>query len=359
MAARLAQMTGRKHSRQLLRRLSALFLLSHLANGRAQTASCAFPARCRFSISPLLICHACIVLRPGSPLSLLAHDFVRCAAALCVSRYRLLKLVGEGTFSQLIVAEDTFAPSPPSQHHLAGMYGSATISDPNGGAPGVSPGHSPTQAAPGQAPLIPRFRLVALKVMNSKYAFIGVQELDKLFTLNQRDQHGWCPIVRVQGPGAFYFHTHLVLVLELLGPALLSYMKTLPRGRVPVCQLRKIALQLVLALGYVSNAGMIHGDIKPENVLLSSSASSASSRSVKCKLIDYGNAMTMQEAAAYYEDFEVQTLYYRAPEVKRREGERPSQIAPGSSHWSDTLSASSHCFPAAFFVLVLVRFPSR
>jgi serine/threonine protein kinase len=31
--------------------------------------------------------------------------------------------------------------------------------------------------------------------------------------------------------------------------------------------------------------------------------------------IDFGNAMTLHEAQAYYEDFEVQTLYYRAPEV--------------------------------------------
>lgn len=174
------------------------------------------------------------------------------------SRYRVLRLVGEGTFSQLVVAEDTFAPSPPSQHHLAGMYGSATCNE----APHTSSlQHS---APPGGQQVIPRHRLVALKIMNSKYAFIGVQELDKLYTLNQRDQRSWCPIVRVQGPGAFYFQTHLVIVLELLGPALLAYMKTLPRGRVPVEQLRKIALQLVLALGYVSTAGMIHGDIKPE-----------------------------------------------------------------------------------------------
>lgn len=170
----------------------------------------------------------------------------------------MLRLVGEGTFSQLVVAEDTFAPSPPSQHHLAGMYGSATCNE----APHTSSlQHS---APPGGQQVIPRHRLVALKIMNSKYAFIGVQELDKLYTLNQRDQRSWCPIVRVQGPGAFYFQTHLVIVLELLGPALLAYMKTLPRGRVPVEQLRKIALQLVLALGYVSTAGMIHGDIKPE-----------------------------------------------------------------------------------------------
>lgn len=147
--------------------------------------------------------------------------------------------MGEGTFSQLVVAEDTFAPSPPSQHHLAGLYGSASITVSS------SPAATGLHGSPHGPTTIPRHRLVALKVMNSKYAFIGLQELDKLFLLNQRDQRAWCPIVRVQGPGAFYFQTHLVIVLELLGPALLSYMKTLPRGRVPVEQLRKIALQLV------------------------------------------------------------------------------------------------------------------
>ena len=170
--------------------------------------------------------------------------------SLLFSRYRVLRLVGEGTFSQLVVAEDTFAPSPPSQHHLAGMYGSATINVP---APHSRQG-SETNI------LIPRHRLVALKVMNSKYAFIGIQELDNLSLLNQKDPRCWCPITRHQGPGAFYFQTHLVIVLELLGPTLLAYMKTLPRGKVPVEQLRKIALQLVLALGYVSAAGMIHGE---------------------------------------------------------------------------------------------------
>lgn len=215
------------------------------------------------------LCFISLISRLCSPCCVCCDFTVWCACLLPhlpPSRYRVLRLVGEGTFSQLAVAEDTFAPSPPSQHHLAGMYGSATINE----APHTSSMHhhhsSSSAANPSGAtpPMIPRHRLVALKIMNSKYAFIGVQELDKLYTLNQRDQRSWCPIVRVQGPGAFYFHTHLVIVLELLGPSLLAYMKTLPRGRVPVEQLRKIALQLVLALGYVSTAGMIHGDIKPE-----------------------------------------------------------------------------------------------
>jgi serine/threonine protein kinase len=72
--------------------------------------------------------------------------------------------------------------------------------------------------------------------------------------------------------------------LELLGPALLSYMKTLPKGRVPVEQLRKIALQLVIALGYVSNAGIIHGDIKPENVLITPKGKAVKVKLVRCSM---------------------------------------------------------------------------
>ena len=47
----------------------------------------------------------------------------------------------------------------------------------------------------------------------------------------------------------------------------------------------------------------------------SSSVSSHSSKSCNVRLIDFGNAMTGAEASLYYDDFDVQTLYYRAPEV--------------------------------------------
>jgi hypothetical protein len=31
--------------------------------------------------------------------------------------------------------------------------------------------------------------------------------------------------------------------------------------------------------------------------------------------IDFGNAMSLQDAAVYFDDYEVSTVYYRAPEV--------------------------------------------
>ena len=130
------------------------------------------------------------------------------------NRYRVCTAVGEGTFSQLLLAEDTF-----TQH-----------------------------------------KRVALKVMNSKYSFIGLQEVEKLCWLNTRDVHCQSHIVRLLG--AFYFQQHLCLVLELLGTSLLNYMKQQSGGRVPMDVVRKIAWQLCTSLAFVGSCNMIHGDIK-------------------------------------------------------------------------------------------------
>ena len=130
------------------------------------------------------------------------------------NRYRVVSGVGEGTFSQLLLAEDTF-----TQH-----------------------------------------KRVALKVMNSKYSFIGLQEVEKLCWLNTRDTHCQSHIVRLLG--AFYFQQHLCLVLELLGTSLLNYMKQQSGGRVPMDVVRKIAWQLCTSLAFVGSCNMIHGDIK-------------------------------------------------------------------------------------------------
>jgi hypothetical protein len=40
-----------------------------------------------------------------------------------------------------------------------------------------------------------------------------------------------------------------------------------------------------------------------------------SATSMKLKLIDLGNAMPVDRTSVYYDDFEVQSVHYRAPEV--------------------------------------------
>ncbi|EMR09732.1 hypothetical protein PNEG_01917 [Pneumocystis murina B123] len=77
--------------------------------------------------------------------------------------------------------------------------------------------------------------------------------------------------------------------------------------------LRKIAKQILISLNILHNrANIIHADLKPENILR---CYSDNPRSVKLKIIDFGNAIPLEAVEAYYVDFDLQSVYYRAPEV--------------------------------------------
>lgn len=114
--------------------------------------------------------------------------------------------------------------------------------------------------------------------------------------------------------------------------------------KVPTQVIRQVALQLVSALLLLHNQGLVHADIKPENVLLRVDGehmtatlgqksgtmpfsledimhggarwNGCSTARLTVKLCDFGNAIHSTEARLYYDDFEIQTLAYRAPEVR-------------------------------------------
>ena len=50
---------------------------------------------------------------------------------------------------------------------------------------------------------------------------------------------------------------------------------------------------------------------QPENILVTEKNDDCR----KVKLADFGNAMSQKEAVCYFDDFNVQSLPYRAPEV--------------------------------------------
>jgi serine/threonine protein kinase len=109
-------------------------------------------------------------------------------------RYKVLSMIGQGTFSQLFLAEDRFSAIR---------------------------------------------RRVALKVMNTKYTYVGLQvrvalvsiansfnaslqECQRIAALNTADPRAKFSVVRFYH--AFYFDDHLCIVLELLDCSLLEYM---------------------------------------------------------------------------------------------------------------------------------------
>ncbi|TMW67676.1 hypothetical protein Poli38472_011296 [Pythium oligandrum] len=210
---------------------------------------------------------------------------------------------------------------------------------------------------------------VAIKcIQDPAFNAIGEREAALLRELNTRDAMGNVAVVRVLD--YFVEQSHCCLVVELLGDpvldverwgswrqarvpflseheqepqhklyALLRRQRRLHDGNtapvaveptpvaqvdpLPLHRIRQMAVELCAALAFLHDQGVIHADLKPENVLNASSdgASSAGLKSVK--LVDFGNCIEQQQIALYYnaleeegmQGFDIQTLAYRAPEI--------------------------------------------
>ena len=149
-------------------------------------------------------------------------------------------------------------------------------------------------------------RRVCLKVVKNNKDFFD-QSLDEIKLLRYLGAGGGCSRV-VTLLDAFYFREHLVIVTELLKENLYEYGKLcrdrderyFTRGRV-----RTIAGQCLAALAYCASLGIIHCDIKPENIVLEDYEAGS------VKIIDFGSSCFASDRLATY----VQSRSYRAPEV--------------------------------------------
>lgn len=82
--------------------------------------------------------------------------------------------------------------------------------------------------------------------------------------------------------------------------------------------IRDIAYQLLNCLSFLELHGIIHGDLKPENILLATPVLLSKEYlqvSPKIKLADFGNAMDHGQIQYYLDNFELQSISYRAPEI--------------------------------------------
>jgi len=150
---------------------------------------------------------------------------------------------------------------------------------------------------------------VCLKVIKNTKDFFD-QSLDEIKILELLRQTGRCYENNIVEMKKFFYHReHLVIVTELLRQNLFEFGKfiidnneeqyfTLQR----LCYLTR---QVLVALNFVHSLGLVHSDVKPENILLSSYSRA------KVKLIDFGSSCYLTDRQSSY----IQSRSYRAPEV--------------------------------------------
>ncbi|XP_062861798.1 dual specificity tyrosine-phosphorylation-regulated kinase 4-like [Trichomycterus rosablanca] len=145
---------------------------------------------------------------------------------------------------------------------------------------------------------------VAIKVISSNSAMIG--EAKMLDFLRMKDKNSSCNIIHMKE--YFYFRTQLCIVFDLVGQNLYNLLKKNKFKGLSLGQVRNIAQELLKCLRLLEKEKIIHGDLKPENIVLSPDKPSG------IKVIDFG--FSCFEHQQEYPC--IGTQYYCAPEVMVR-----------------------------------------
>lgn len=106
----------------------------------------------------------------------------------------------------------------------------------------------------------------------------------------------------------FKYKGHCCLAFEMLDMSIFDFMRSKDFASLDLSEIRVIAQQLLVALNALKSAGLVHADIKPDNIMLVNHKL----QPFKVKLIDFGLAV---KASKLWFAGTVQAIGYRAPEV--------------------------------------------
>ena len=149
-------------------------------------------------------------------------------------------------------------------------------------------------------------RVVAVKVLKNKLPYFrqGLLEIGILTAINSncdRDKKNHC----LRLLDHFIYKNHLCIVNELLGVNVYEMMRSGGFSTITVGTIRSYLRQTLKALSALEAHGVVHCDLKPENIMLDGP------RGENVTLIDFGSACFSGNTVFTY----IQSRHYRAPEV--------------------------------------------
>ncbi|KAF7248417.1 hypothetical protein EG68_10479 [Paragonimus skrjabini miyazakii] len=152
-------------------------------------------------------------------------------------------------------------------------------------------------------------RCVAIKILKNLPSYLrqGNVEIQILQTLSQQDTESHNIVRAIE---CFQHKNHMCFVFELLEQNLYEYLKSNKFRPLSLPEIRPIAQQVLTALSKLKSLGLIHADLKPENIMLVSTTAGA--LRYRVKVIDFGSACHSSKAV---QNTYLQSRYYRAPEI--------------------------------------------
>lgn len=169
-------------------------------------------------------------------------------------------------------------------------------------------------------------RLVAVKAVRSIPKYVDAAKIEAAIVsdVNTRDVEGGSLCLKYYR--SMEWQRHFFIVSEPLGKSLYDYIKANNYKPLPLYCVQSFADQLLTAVSFLHGMGLVHTDLKPENVLLVKRAPFSRSRSLTCtrdgstslapastaiRLIDFGGATYDHCRKSSL----INTRQYRAPEV--------------------------------------------
>lgn len=215
-------------------------------------------------------------------------------------RYRVVRLLGQGTFGKVVEATDMAHP----------LY-----------APNGARGH--IRSSNDYPPNAGR---VAIKIIRAvpKYRDASKIEIRVLKRLKESDPQNLRNCIHYLE--TFDHRNHICIVTQLLGQCLYDFLKENQFTPFPRRHIQDFARSLLDSVAFLHDLQLIHTDLKPENILLVDSSYESRPmppglgrrgqsrhilRNTAIRLIDFGSATFSDE----YHSTVVCTRHYRAPEI--------------------------------------------